>query len=372
MGRVFRPTYTDKATGALKTSAVWWIEFSHNGKPQRESSKSRIESDAKKLLKRRLGESGTGKLLLAEVAKTTFADLKKIITDDYANNDRESSDQLKIVLKRLDEGFADLKAIDITAGRVAAYQAEQKKAGYANGTINRDMAALKRMFRLGLRLGVVASVPHIQMLHEDNVRSGFFEPAEFKQLLAHLPDDLKPLFRVAYITGWRVKSELLTRQWHHVDFVHDKLRIDPGEDKNKAGREFPFTPELKKILQDQRKRADRIQKARILIVPNVFFWEDGSPIRSYRTGWGEAVKGSAVSRIPHDLRRTAVRNLEIAGVPRTTAMKMVGHKTEAIYRRYAIVDEAMMQSAAEKLGALHKEQAKVRAPKKVVRMQPTA
>jgi site-specific recombinase XerD len=87
------------------------------------------------------------------------------------------------VLKRLDEGFADLKASDISAGRVAAYQAEQKKAGYANGTINRDMAALKRMFRLGLRFGVVASVPHIQMLYEDNVRSGFFEPGEFKQLL---------------------------------------------------------------------------------------------------------------------------------------------------------------------------------------------
>jgi len=60
MGRVFRPTYTDKKTGKLKTSAVWWIEFSHNGKAQRESSKSRNETDAKKLLKRRLGESGTG------------------------------------------------------------------------------------------------------------------------------------------------------------------------------------------------------------------------------------------------------------------------------------------------------------------------
>jgi len=85
MGRVFRPTYTNKQ-----------------------------QSEAKKLLKRRLGESGTGKLLLAEVAKTTFADLKKMITDDYANNDRESADQLKVVLKRLDEGFANLKATDIT------------------------------------------------------------------------------------------------------------------------------------------------------------------------------------------------------------------------------------------------------------------
>jgi integrase len=54
-------------------------------------------------------------------------------------------------------------------------------------------------------------------------------------------------------------------------------------------------------------------------------------------------------RIPHDLRRTAVRNLERAGVPRSVAMKMVGHKTEAIYRRYAIVDEAMLREGAEKL-----------------------
>jgi hypothetical protein len=48
----------------------------------------------------------------------------------------------------------------------------------------------------------------------------------------------------------------------------------------------------------------------------------------------------ATLRIPHDFRRTAVRNLERAGVPRSVAMQMVGHKTEAIYRRYAIVSES--------------------------------
>ena len=52
-------------------------------------------------------------------------------------------------------------------------------------------------------------------------------------------------------------------------------------------------------------------------------------------------------------RRTAVRNLERAGVPRSAAMKMVGHKTEAIYRRYAIVDEGMLKDAAVKLEQQH-------------------
>jgi integrase len=51
----------------------------------------------------------------------------------------------------------------------------------------------------------------------------------------------------------------------------------------------------------------------------------------------------------HYFRRTAVRNLERAGVPRSTAMKMVGHKTESIYRRYAIVDEGMLKEGAVKL-----------------------
>jgi hypothetical protein len=60
--------------------------------------------------------------------------------------------------------------------------------------------------------------------------------------------------------------------------------------------------------------------------------------------------------VPHDLRRTAVRNLERAGVPRSTAMEMVGHKTESIYRRYAIQDEASLREGAERLTALHQAQ----------------
>ncbi len=59
---------------------------------------------------------------------------------------------------------------------------------------------------------------------------------------------------------------------------------------------------------------------------------------------------------PHDFRRTAVRNLERAGVPRTTAMAMIGHKTESIYRRYSIVDQAMLEMGTSKLDMLQETQ----------------
>jgi len=53
----------------------------------------------------------------------------------------------------------------------------------------------------------------------------------------------------------------------------------------------------------------------------------------------------------HDMRRSAVRTFERASVPRSVAMSIVGHKTESIYRRYAIVDEAMQREAAVRLDA---------------------
>jgi integrase len=54
----------------------------------------------------------------------------------------------------------------------------------------------------------------------------------------------------------------------------------------------------------------------------------------FRKAWAKACEKAGVpGRIPHDMRRTAVRNLERAGVPRSAAMRRVGHKTEAIYRR---------------------------------------
>ncbi len=39
-------------------------------------------------------------------------------------------------------------------------------------------------------------------------------------------------------------------------------------------------------------------------------------------------------------------------MPRSVAMKLTGHKTEAVYRRYAIVNDADLRAAADKLAAI--------------------
>ena len=191
------------------------------------------------------------------------------------------------------------------------------------------------------------------MLREDNRRKGFFEADEYRAVLKHLPEELKPVIQTAYITGWRIASEILTRQKHHVNLEAGWLRLEPGETKNGEGRNFPLTPELREVLAQQIEKTRLIEQETGRIIPWLFH-RDGNPIRDFRGAWASACKSAGVpKRIPHDFRRTAVRNLERAGVPRSAAMAMVGHRTESIYRRYAIADEAMLKEGAVKLAAFH-------------------
>jgi integrase len=116
---------------------------------------------------------------------------------------------------------------------------------------------------------------------------------------------------------------------------------------------FPLTPRLRAVLEAQLAHTHAVELATGRVVPWLFH-RDGKPIKSFRRAWATACRLAGLpGRIPHDFRRTAVRNLERAGVPRSTAMAMVGHQTEAIYRRYAIADESMLRDGGAQLEALH-------------------
>lgn len=140
-----------------------------------------------------------------------------------------------------------------------------------------------------------------------------------------------------------------------------------GRDQERR-RPHVSTQHLREILERQIAKTEALQRATGRIIPWLFHRE-GNQIKSFRRSWisaciqagfgkritdkqGKLIKAVA-DRIPHDFRRTAVRNLERAGVPRSAAMKMVGHKTRASYSRYTIADETMLRDAGDTLGRLH-------------------
>lgn len=286
---------------------------------------------------------------MSAVERTRFQDLAELLINDYEINGRRSLVRAKRSIKHLRDFFGLCRATEITADRVSAFIAFRKRHGAANASINRELAALKRMFRLGKRVGKVSEIPHISLLLEDNVRKGFFEREQFDAVIGHLPDYLKPVVEVAYITGWRVASEILTRHWQHVDFAGGWLRLEPGETKNRNGRNFPFTQRLRALLTEQRERTSALERATGCSIPWVFH-RHGHRIKTFYALWRKVCQESGIpGRLLHDFRRTAVRNLERAGIPRSDAMAMVGHLTESIYRRYAISDEGSLREAAAKL-----------------------
>ena len=112
----------------------------------------------------------------------------------------------------------------------------------------------------------------------------------------------------------------------------------------------PQIDALRRVIEEQWQRHEALRRAGI-ICPWVFH-RKGKPIKSFRRAWLTACRNAGCpGRVPHDFRRTAVRNLERAGVPRKIAMAMVGHKTESVYRRYDIVTESDLHDGAAKLNA---------------------
>jgi integrase len=353
IGRLYRLKY--KHHGEVREAAIWWIAFGCRRTCGRQACTGRHEESshsdnrrvAEKLLRQRLGEIGLGKLSSPDVEKTHFEDLAMLIAHDYVANGRKSSTRLGHTLTHLRETFGTCRALAITTDKVTAYIAARLQAKAAAATVSHELAALKRMFTLALQAGKVAGRPHIPSLHISNARQGFFEEPEFRAVLVHLPDYLRPPMTFCYLTGWR-RSEVLSLTWAQVDFRAQEVRLEPGTTKNDDGRTFPFGAyaPLRDLIYAQRARTAKD-------CPWVFH-HDGRRILDYRAAWRTACLAAGLpGKLVHDFRRTAVRNLERAGVPRSVAMKLTGHKTEAIYRRYAIVSPGDLNAGVEKLARLH-------------------
>jgi hypothetical protein len=158
-----------------------WIKYYRLGKPYRESAGTKKETEAKRLLKLREGQVEEGKFPGLQVNRTRIDNLTDGFLLDYRINDKKSIKRAELSIKHLKEFFGNCKASDITTNRIKEYITTKQAGDMSNASINRDLAALKRMFSLAIRQTppIVASMPYIPMLKENNVRTGFYTYEEY-------------------------------------------------------------------------------------------------------------------------------------------------------------------------------------------------
>ena len=338
-----------------KRGNVWWCKFYHHGKPYYLSSRSQRKGDALRLLKQQEGDVAKGTFTSLQPDRTWFGDLAKDFLNDYRNNGRASLQSAETSVRRLKKRFGHWRAIHVTTDEIRSYVAERQQETTrfgkppAKATINRELAALRRIFKLGKLAGKVVQIPFIPFFKEDNVRQGFFNDYVYLQLKKALPDRLKPILILAYHTGMR-RGEILGLLWKQVDFLGEVIRLESGETKNKSARYLPIPRdgELYQALRSQRKLRDtKFPKCKHLF----FYFKSersataGNPIKCFRASWATACKKIGLNKpgeakaLFHDLRRTGVRNLVRARVPEVVAMSVSGHKTRSVFDRYNIVHE---------------------------------
>jgi hypothetical protein len=266
-GNVYQPSYRDRH-GERKHVSTYWIVYGVNRRRIAEKARTDVKAIAKRLLKRRIGEAAVGRRAGPEIDRTTIQNLLALVEADYVANSRRSLDRVQQAGKHL-RGFfrSESRARDLSTSQVTRYKAYRLDEGAKPSTVNYELAVLRRAFGLGLEDGCVSAIPTIKKLEVQNARRGFFEPPQYRAVMQHLPDYLQPLAAVAYVTGWRAQSELHTRQWRHVDLVNGWLNLEPGEGKTGEARSFPFTPELRTVLENQRSRVREIERRLGRMIP---------------------------------------------------------------------------------------------------------
>lgn len=327
---------------------IWWIQFFAHGLQVRESSRSDRRPVAERFLRQRLGETAAGIAPPSGAARITYEQMRDTLLADYAANGRswlrkdKNGGSYIIGVSHLDRFFAGYRAMNITTDAIRQFIKRRQEKGAANGTVNRELALLRRMLRLSVQDGKLRDVPHFPMLKEAPPRKGFLEHVDYQRLRQELPEHLRAILAVGYYTGMR-RGEILSLLWANVDFLNAEIRLDPGTTKNDEPRTIPLIGELPQMLQIERQRnpgADFV------------FTQDGQRVVSFYKAWKSACKRAGLERLLfHDLRRSGLRNLVRAGVPERVAMTISGHKTRAVFERYNIVSGRDLKDAADKLEA---------------------
>jgi integrase len=265
---------------------------------------------------------------------------------DRVQNLRTYKDRVNSIRLQMVPFFGKKPLNMITSEDVEAYRGKRmrkngKKA--ALGTINNEHTMLKHMLSVAVQRGLleVNVAKKVPIPNPNNERDRVLTQDEWLSLYENASPHLKPILLVAYHLGPRL-GEILGLTWDRVDLKRGFIQLRSQDTKTKEPRLVPMTPEVKKCISE-------LAKVRHLTTNHVFLY-DGNSVSEIKRTFHTTKKKAGIENFRfHDLRHCAATNLRRAGVDTVTAMKIVGHKSERMHRRYNSVSEADLLAAASRI-----------------------
>ena len=340
-----------------------WIAYYHRGKEIRESvakqlgkpNKRVTEPDAERALKRRIKEMAGGRFCGPQQDRVTVAE----VLDHYERERRMNGTNLRSICPRLKvirHGLGALRVVDLGPTRIKAWRDELLTRGrhgiaYKPSTVNGTLAYLHAALMQAQEDELIAFVPRVPRLRNaDNPRQGFFEVAEFWAVYERLGHEVvRDIVHFLYRSGWR-HEEATGLRWEWVDRARGRVIVP--DTKNDEGAALPLVDdrgqpnELGKIVERRWREREYRRRDGTTGLSEWVFHRHGKRIVDFRWQWRRACNEAGVGhKIPHDFRRTAVRDLVDAGVDPHVAMSITHHKDPKMLKRYNIVDTRRMAVA---------------------------
>jgi len=188
-------------------------------------------------------------------------------------------------------------------------------------------------------------------LKEPPARKGFLEQEKFDELVALLPTHLRPLIMLLYYCGVRV-NEARQIEWPQVNLDVRLIRLEEEQTKTEEARVVPLPSVLIAMLREIEPKTGRVfsdVNLRVEFEKACSACELGKRTKMEPKDEDGYVWYKYKGLLLHDLRRSAVRNLRKAGINESVIMKISGHKTAEVFRRYNIVSTDDVSTAMRTL-----------------------
>ena len=346
-----------------KRGNVWWYKFNWSGVTVRASTKATNKRTAEQIEAAKKTALAKGEVNIQERKRIPtlreFAkDFESAIQTQCAEKPRTIDFYLSRVKQLLKSELADRPLSAVDEGAIEKYRqtraAKISRLGriLSPGSINRELATLRRMMRLAYEWKVIDRVPRVKLLRGEKNRESILPHDREAVYLAALPHPPSDAATVLLDTGLRL-GELLSLDWAQVRIepangaAYGYLTILSGKAKNKKSRNIPLSARVVEVLKRWEPKREGL----------VFHREDGKPLQASLLGQQQK-RVRELLKLPadfvlHSLRHTFGTRLGEAGADAFTIMRLMGHSTVTVSQRYVHPSPEAVELAFGRLMALN-------------------